>query len=35
MKKYRLTERAKERYIAIFWIAVIIAGGLVNTWFGI
>ena len=34
MKKYRLTENAKARYIALFWLAVVLLGGLANTWLG-
>ena len=34
MKKYRLTEKAKTRYIALVWIAVLILGGIANTYIG-
>lgn len=34
MKKYRLTEKAKARYIALFWLLVVVIGGLANTWLG-
>ena len=34
MKKYRLTDRAKERYMVLAWIAIALAGGLFNTWLG-
>lgn len=34
MKKYRLTEQAKTRYIALFWLGVVVLGGLANTWLG-
>ena len=34
MKKYRLTEKAKTRYMAMFWLAVLVIGGLANTWLG-
>ena len=34
MKKYRLTERAKERYMVMGFIAILIIGGLANTWLG-
>lgn len=34
MKRYRLTEKAKTRYIALFWIAVLIIGGIANTYIG-
>lgn len=34
MKKYRLTEKAKERYQALGWLAVLVLGGLANTFIG-
>lgn len=35
MKKYRLTEKAKDRYMMLAWIAVLILGGLANTYIGL
>lgn len=34
MKRYRLTEKAKERYQVIGWLAVLVLGGLANTFIG-
>lgn len=34
MKRYRLTEKAKARYQALGWLAVLVIGGLANTYIG-
>lgn len=34
MKRYRFTEKAKERYWALLWIAVLVLGGIANTYIG-
>ena len=34
MKRYRLKESAKDRYLILFVLAVIVFGGLANTYIG-